>query len=116
MKNHEFVSKKEANSMLARAAKKGFGALSIDRQQGEPVEQLGIVKNVGFGMRDCNEPVMWFDIRTLACGALMVFNLADARRFVEEAGCYDIKELEGCACVVATGGAGSPMTFLRWHK
>lgn len=78
------------------------------------MEEIGIVKGVSFGMRDCNAPVLWFSVNTLHGGSLQVFNLEDAGRLVEEAGCYDIKQLEGSACVVENDR--HVITFIRWHK
>ena len=76
------------------------------------IEELAIVKGVGFGMRDCNSPVLWFGVETLHGGSLQVFNMKDAERVIQAAGCYDVKNLEGRACVVET--KNGMQTFARW--
>lgn len=80
------------------------------------MEQMGVVKGVSFGMRDGGSPALWFVVETLGGGSLQSFNLEEAGRLIEEAQCYDIKQLEGRACVVDSNGAGSLMKFIRWHK
>lgn len=75
-------------------------------------EELAIVKGVGFGMRDCNAPVLWFGVETLNGGSLQVFNLDEAGKLIEGAACYDIKSLEGRACIVAK--VNGMMRFKGW--
>lgn len=77
-------------------------------------EQLGIAKGVGFGMRDCSSPVLWFEVSTLAGNSLQVFGMDETARIVKEANVRDIRQLEGRACVVEV--ERHAMVFLRWHK
>ena len=76
------------------------------------MEELATVKGVGFGMRDCNRPVLWFGVETLHGGSLQVFNMKDAERVIQDAGCYDVKNLEGRSCVVET--KNGVQAFARW--
>ena len=82
----------------------------------QPVEQLAIAKGVGVGVRDAGRPILWFEVSMLYGGALLVFEWDEARQLIQDADAYDIKSLEGRACVVTSGGPGSVVRFIRWHK
>lgn len=64
------------------------------------MRELGVAKNPGFGMRDCGEPVLWFQIDTLGYSSLQIFGVEEAAKIIKAAKCYDIKELNGKPCVV----------------
>jgi len=75
-------------------------------------EQLGIIKRVGYGLRDVGYPVLWFTIYTSEhCASLQVFRGEESDRVITEADVYDVKLLEGKPCwVIVDGGL---MTFKR---
>ena len=75
---------------------------------------LGIVRDVGFGMRDGNQPILWFTAETLDVSLFLIFNLENAGRVIKEAGVYDIKNLEGKSCIMECEGT-YPVRFLRWR-
>ena len=60
-------------------------------------EELGVITEVGFGMRDCNSPVLWMSIALYAGGFLSVMNSAEACKFIMANDIYDISELKGRA-------------------
>ena len=62
---------------------------------------MAIIKNVGFGMRDCAHPVLWFDTYTSeGSGALQVFSYPKSEEIIKQAGVYDVHGLEGKPCWV----------------
>ena len=64
-------------------------------------EVLAIMKNVGIGMRDTNNPCLWFDACIDESGrALQVLSWGTALHVIKESGVYDVKNLEGKACIV----------------
>ncbi len=78
------------------------------------MEELGIVKNVKIGMRDCENPVMWFDVETLSGMSFLIFDLTQTGELIKQAQVYNIQGLEGRTCVVET--EGRIMKWVRWHK
>lgn len=77
------------------------------------MEQLGVVTGVGFGMRNGNEPALWFSIEILEGHSLQIFNLESAGKLIKESKVYDIRNLEGKPCIVESTGANQ-VRFLRW--
>ena len=64
-------------------------------------EVLAIMKNVGIGMRDTNNPCLWFDACIDESGrALQVLSWKEAQQVIKESDVYDVKNLEGKACIV----------------
>jgi hypothetical protein len=60
---------------------------------------LGIMKDVNFGMRDCNGPVMWFEAKWEEdSGSLQILSWEQAREVIRESGVYNVEELEGKPC------------------
>jgi hypothetical protein len=78
-------------------------------------EQLAIIKNVGYGLRDIGHPCLWFDTMVEdSTGALQVFRGEEAGPIIEDAGVYDVHEMEGKACwVIKDEGM---IKFLRMAK
>ena len=69
------------------------------------MEVLAIIKDVNIGMRDCNEPVLWFTTHTSECSAaLQVFNWVEAGKLIKDAKVYSVNNLEGKACFVEKDG------------
>lgn len=77
-------------------------------------EELAIIKGVGFGLRDAGYPVLSFETKQEGSGALQVLNLEQTGKLIQEAEVYDIKDLEGKACIVEKDGM--MMKFKRMAK
>ena len=78
-------------------------------------EELGVIKNVGFGMRDFhNGPGLWWDVHTLSGLALHSFFGESAAKVIKDANVYDIKFLEGKVCVCEVGDG--LIKFVRMFK
>jgi len=75
-------------------------------------EVTGIIRNVGYGMRDLSRPCLWFEVFTSeGTASLQIFTGEAADKIITDALVYDVKQLEGKPCWVAVGG--NSMTFLR---
>ena len=60
------------------------------------MEQLAIIKNVGFGNKDVGHPVLFFNSMVAeSTGALQIIDGKEALDFIESYGVYDVKDLEG---------------------
>lgn len=57
------------------------GAINMEKE----MEELAIVKGVGFGMRDCSNPVLWFGVETLHGGSLQVFSMKESEQVIKDA-------------------------------
>ena len=68
------------------------------------MKTLAIMKDVGFGLRDCGRPILWYTAESVGWGALMVVELSEIEDFLKKANCYDIKELEGAPIIVDVEG------------
>jgi hypothetical protein len=81
-------------------------------------EMVGIIRNVGIGMRDCHAPVLWFDVYISEhSAALQVFSWGEASRIITESQVYDVKTLEGKPCWVSVEGTvGRIIKFVRMWK
>ena len=78
-------------------------------------EELAIISNIGFGMRDANYPVIYFEVSALSGGALQIITTPESiDKFIRTAGCYNITDLNGKACIVER--TGNTMLFVRMHK
>ena len=78
-------------------------------------EQMAIIRKPGFGMRDMNEPGLWFDIYTSDnSAALQVFHGDAALDVIRAYGVYDVKDLEGKPCLVEA--AHGMMRYVRAMK
>lgn len=72
---------------------------------------MAVIKDPGIGMRDVDEPVLWFDTYTSeGIGALQVLDWDRAYRVMRGVR-RSISELEGRACWVETDG--TTMKFIR---
>ncbi len=79
-------------------------------------EALAIMKNVGIGMRDTNYPCLWFDACIDESGrALQILSWKEAQKVITEAAIYDVKSLEGKACIVDISSPGL-ILFVRVAK
>jgi len=64
-------------------------------------EQMAIMRGVQIGMRDCDEPVLWFNSKlSEGTGALQVLSWSEAKLLIKDAGVYKVSDLEGRACLV----------------
>ena len=66
----------------------------------EAKEALAVIADPGFGMRDCNDPVLWFTAKTLDGDALIILDANRGCIAIKGFGVYDVKQLAGKACVV----------------
>jgi hypothetical protein len=57
---------------------------------------LGIISEVGFGLRDLNEPVLWWTVHTDEhWAALQVFHIDQAAQIIKDYGVRDVRDLDG---------------------
>ena len=63
-------------------------------------EQLAIIEEAGVGRRDTHSPVLWFNVSGDGWGALQVFGLASQEALDILTEVYDVRDLDGRACVV----------------
>jgi hypothetical protein len=63
-------------------------------------EELGIIRNPGYGMRDTNRPVLWFEVNTLSGSSLQVMSQPQADEFLLATGVYDVRRLDGRVVVM----------------
>lgn len=82
------------------------------------MQQLAIIKGVGFGLRDSPnaKPTLWFGIEMLDGCACMTFQGNKIVEILKSSGCYEISELEGKGCIVDSEGPGSVVTFIKMFK
>jgi hypothetical protein len=66
----------------------------------EEVEELALISNPGFGLRDTNRPMLWFSVQGLSTDALLCFRGVDALDFVQLHSITDITKLSGKVCVI----------------
>lgn len=80
-----------------------------------PNEQVAIIKDANYGMRDAGEPVLWFTATIPeSCGSLQAFWQPRANEIIEEADIYKVADLNGRACIVEV--SNSSMIFKRMVK
>ena len=74
--------------------------------------QMAIIKNVGIGMRDCREPVLWFDVYIAdGLAALQILNWTEAKQLIADYSLYDVRNLEGKPCLAVKNNG-----LLRYHS
>ena len=66
-------------------------------------EELAIIEDVAFGVRDVNWANLSFSVTTLDYGALQVLGAEEAIELIERHHIRNIKDLEGMPCIVETG-------------
>lgn len=71
----------------------------------ETKEELGVIENVGCGMRDCSTPCLWFTVKLLHGCALQILSWEEASDLICNANCHNINELNGRAVVVESKGS-----------
>jgi len=65
------------------------------------MKQLAIIKNVGFGCRDTNRPILFFNTYIEeGMGALQILEVPQAMEIIKQYQVFDVKDLEGKACWV----------------
>lgn len=75
-------------------------------------EELGIIREIHFGMRDAGRPILWFDVSMIGGGFLAVIEMPDLRDFIREANYYKLEDLKGKPVVVAVDdGVGEFVRF-----
>lgn len=62
--------------------------------------ELAKIKGINVGMRDCNQPVIWFEVVSLSGNSIQVID--NISGFIKNAGCYKLSDLEGELCVIET--------------
>ena len=69
------------------------------------IEELAIMSEVSFGLRDIAVPCISFSTKTLKGGALQcITGCKQIRNFLNEWNCYDIKSIEGKPCKIKRDG------------
>jgi hypothetical protein len=82
----------------------GEGKVSAHDTAGTKV--LGVMKGVGFGVRDRDRAMLWFNVYTSECSAsLQCIPAARAIELIEKHGIENVKDLEGKPCWVQDEGA-----------
>ncbi len=67
-------------------------------------EQMAIINEVGIGIRDVGEPVLWFSVNLLGGrGALQVFDWRQAAEIIKAYSLYEVHSLSGKPCRVEVG-------------
>lgn len=68
-------------------------------------EKMGIIKDVGIGLRDASVPILWFTVYTSEVSAsLQVFNWKEAEDLIKQAGVYRVEQMNGMPCLVEENG------------
>lgn len=78
------------------------------------MEELAIIQDAEYGLRDVGQPVLSFTIATEHGSALQVFTQPKADQILKEANATEVKNLNGRACVIET--KGMMMTYKRMAK
>jgi hypothetical protein len=65
-------------------------------------QELARIKDVGFGMKDANSPLLWFTAQSLSGESLQGFFERDALKFIKDNDISNIKYLEGAVCIIET--------------
>ena len=67
-------------------------------------KEMAIINEVGIGIRDLEEPVLWFTV-TLMSGvcALQVFDWQQAAEIIKAYSLYEVHSLKGKPCRVEKG-------------
>lgn len=81
----------------------------------ENEEELAIIKNPGYGLRDTNYPCLFFEVCGEGWGSLQTFRGERAQEIITEAGVYDVKNLEGKPCII-TINKDRVVNFVRMAK
>ncbi len=63
-------------------------------------EQLAIIKDPGYGLRDRDKPFLWFTVRGLDGEAFMSFFGEDANTVLISGAVFNVPALNNRACVV----------------
>lgn len=81
-------------------------------------ETMGIIKNVGIGLRDTNHPCMWFNVYTSDClASLQMFSWDEAAKIIKDADVYSVNDLEGHGCYMEGDNVGGGIIkFVRVAK
>lgn len=75
-------------------------------------EVMGIIKDAHYGLRDTNQPVLWFTVYTSENSAsLQVFGQPEADAIIARAQAHDVRDLNGKPCWVRKNGG--LVEFLR---
>jgi hypothetical protein len=78
-------------------------------------QELGIIRNVGYGMRDFRDAVgLWFTVKCLGTSSLQCLFGDDIKKFLKSGAgdVYDIKDLEGRPIVMLSDGGYSRIVKL----
>lgn len=85
----------------------------MKKEERKPNEVLGVIRSPHIGMRDVGRPVLWFEVQELNSSTLQVLSWQQAHDLIEDAGIYEIKQLDGMACVVDHNTENGTSQFLR---
>lgn len=77
-------------------------------------QELARIEEPGYGLRDNDQPCLWFKVNMITGCSLQVFFGDEADKVITTAGVYDVKDLAGKACVVRRDHGR--VEFVRMHK
>lgn len=79
-------------------------------------EQLGIIKNPKFGVRDINQANLSFTVETIDGSALQVLLANEAIELIEKHHITDISNLEGKPCIAKVRPERNEIIFIDLKK
>lgn len=79
-------------------------------------QELAIIKDVHFGLRDTSRPTLSFSVNMIGCGALQIFQGEALDKFIIDNNVTDIQHLEGKACIVTGAERGSRVSFVKLYE
>jgi hypothetical protein len=75
-------------------------------------QELAVIDGVGFGMRDCPSCVLWFGVKMLVGGTLVIMGVLEAVELIEKHHIREIQDLDGMPCIVESEGLGGNVKFI----
>lgn len=81
-------------------------------------EQLGLIKDIKFGVRDTNTACLFFTIEVLGGQTLwLILGAQNICDFITKSQCYELRHLEGKPCVASVGdGQIKFLRMLDWPR
>ena len=77
-------------------------------------EELAIIKDVSFGVRDSYRAALWFTAEMLHGSALLCIDAEKIVKIIEKNFIKSIEDLEGTTCIV--DGGGSRVNFVKFTR
>jgi len=75
-------------------------------------EELGVIREIDCGNRDCGRPVIWFTVDLLIGCVLIVLDWEEGKELVKQSKLYSLSSLVGRAVVMSESDSGT-FTFKR---